>query len=170
VSTAQLKNGTSVTLRPIRPEDEPLLSRFHETLSERTVYLRYLEHLKLDQRTSHQRLARICFIDYDREVVLVAEREDEKGQRAIVAVGRLNRTRSRDQAEFALLVADAYQGRGLGLAMLKRLLEIARPEGIRRVTAEIAHENGPMQAVCRKLGFRFKDEVGEPTLRAAIDL
>jgi acetyltransferase len=170
VSTAQMKDGGSVAIRPIRPEDEPMLLRFHETLSDRTVYLRYLEHLKLDQRTSHLRLARICFIDYDREVVLVAEGDAGRGERAIVGVGRLNRGRSREQAEFALLVADSFQGRGLGLALLRRLLDIGRAEGIRRVTAEIAQENGAMQAVCKKLGFKLHDEIGEPTLQAAIEL
>jgi acetyltransferase len=170
VSTAQMKDGASVTIRPIRPEDEPQLVRFHETLSDRTVYLRYLEHLKLDQRTSHHRLARVCFIDYDREVVLVAEGEDGKGERALLGVGRLNRGRRRDQAEFALLIADSFQGRGLGSAMLRRLLDIGRAEGLRRITAEIAQENGAMQAVCKRLGFKLKDEVGEPTLRAAIEL
>jgi acetyltransferase len=144
--------------------------RFHETLSERTVYRRYLEHLKLNLRVSHQRLARICYIDYDREVVLVAERAEADGTRAIVGVGRLNRGRRREQAEFALLLADAYQGRGLGVVLLHTLLDVGRKEGIRRVTAEIAHDNTAMQAVCRKLKFRIEDEIGEPTVRAIVDL
>jgi acetyltransferase len=99
----------------------------------------------------------------------VAESE-RGGERSIVAVGRLNRTSARDRAEFALLLADAYQGQGLGSAMLKRLLEVGRAEGIRRVTAEIASDNGPMQAVCKKLGFRIEDEIGEPTLKAVLQL
>jgi acetyltransferase len=169
VSAAQLKDGTAIVIRPIRPEDEPLLARFHQSLSERTVYLRYLEHLKLDQRTAHQRLARICFIDYDREVVLVAEHQTDEG-REILGVARLNRTRVREHAEFALLVADAYQGRGLGSTLLRRLLDVGRAEGIHRAFAEIATENASMQAVCRKLGFKLVDELGEPTLRATIEL
>jgi acetyltransferase len=170
VCTLRLADGTEIVLRPIRPEDEPLLVQFHETLSARTVYLRYLEHLKLNQRIAHQRLARLCFIDYDREVALVAERQDAGDERSIVGVGRLSRGRRPEQAEFALLLSDAYQGRGLGRALLDKLLVAGRAEGIRRVTAEIAHDNGAMQAVCRKLGFRFEDEVGEPTLRAVVDL
>src|SRR5205814_4740376 len=59
----KLKNGTSVTIRPIRPEDEPLMVKFHQTLSERSVYLRYFTPLRLDQRVAHERLSRICFID-----------------------------------------------------------------------------------------------------------
>ena len=72
----KLKDGTAVTIRPIRPEDEPLMVRFHQTLSERSVYLRYFATLKLDQRIAHERLSRICFNDYDREMALVVERRD----------------------------------------------------------------------------------------------
>jgi acetyltransferase len=166
VWTTTVKNGATVTIRPIRPEDEPLLVRLHETLSERTVYLRYLEHLKLDQRVAHQRLARMSFIDYDREMALVAQ-----GDNAIVGVGRLSRhALRRDEAEFALLVTDAFQGQGLGLDLLKRLLDVARAEKIRRVTAEMLPDNGAMLAVCRKLGFRLTGGVSDPTVKAAIDL
>jgi acetyltransferase len=166
VWTTTVKNGAAVTIRPIRPEDEPLLVRLHETLSERTVYLRYLEHLKLDQRIAHQRLARLAFIDYDREMALVAENGG-----AIVGVGRLSRNPlRRDEAEFALLVTDAFQGQGLGLDLLKRLLDVARAEGIRRVTAEMLPDNGAMQAVCKKLGFRLTGGVSDPTVKAVIDL
>jgi acetyltransferase len=170
VTNATLADGTSFTFRPIRPEDEPLLVRFHETLSERSVYLRYLEHLKLNQRVAHQRLARMCFIDYDREVALVAEAHDAAGARVLAAVGRLVRARDREQAEFALLVADPYQGRGLGLALLRHLIAVGGGEGIRRVTAEISPENGAMQAVCRKLGFRLSGAAGDPTVRALLQL
>ncbi len=74
-----MKDGTPVTIRPIRPEDEPLMVKFHETLSERSVYMRYFQPLKLSTRTAHERLTRICFIDYDREMALVAERRHPAG-------------------------------------------------------------------------------------------
>ncbi len=77
-------------IRPIRPEDEPLLIKFHEKLSERSVYLRYFQPLKLTQRVAHERLSRICFIDYDREMVLVAERPNDQGEPEILAIGRLS--------------------------------------------------------------------------------
>jgi acetyltransferase len=70
VSHEELRDGTSVTIRPIRPEDEPLMVKFHETLSEESVYMRYFHMMNLDQRTTHERLTRICFIDYDREMAL----------------------------------------------------------------------------------------------------
>ena len=161
--------GLDIRLRPIRPEDEPLLVRFHETLSERSVYQRYLEHLHLDQRVAHQRLSRLCFIDYARDTALVAERTDENRQRVLVAVGRLSRE-DPDTAEFSLLVADAYQGQGLGLELLQRLIQIARAEGLRRVVADILPGNGAMLAVCRKLGFALSGEVTDPTIRAVLEL
>jgi acetyltransferase len=164
-TTVTLADGTAVPVRPIRPEDEPRVALFHESLSERTVYLRYLEHLKLNQRVAHQRLARICFIDYDREVALVAEIAGH-----IAAIGRLKRAPSRDEAEFALLVADPYQGRGLGGQMLQHLLQVGRAEGLRRVTAEISPDNRAMLSVCRKLGFRLEGAVDDPTVHAVIDL
>jgi acetyltransferase len=160
------RDGTSLILRPIRPEDEPALVRFHETLSERTVYLRYLEHLRLNLRVAHQRLARLCFIDYARDMALVAERE---GSGEIVAVGRLWRL-GPSESEFALLVADAYQGKGLGRELLRRLLEIGRAEGLQRIVAEMSPSNGAMQAVARELGFGLDHEPGQETVRAAIDL
>jgi acetyltransferase len=69
----KLNDGSAVTIRPIRPEDEPLMVKFHHSLSDQTVYLRYFGPLKLDQRIAHERLSRLCFIDYDREMALEYE-------------------------------------------------------------------------------------------------
>ena len=73
ISRGEMKDGEPMVIRPIRPEDEPLMVRFHESLSEESVYMRYFHMMNLDQRTAHERLTRICFIDYDREMALVAE-------------------------------------------------------------------------------------------------
>jgi acetyltransferase len=159
------RKGHDLLVRPIRPEDEPLLIRFHETLSEQTVYLRYLDHLHLTQRTAHLRLARLCFIDYDREIALVVE---DAGP-ALVAVGRLIRCGD-GRAEFALLVADAHQGQGIGSELLRRLVAIGRAEGVRQIFGEVSSWNGVMQAICRKLGFRTHEQLGDPTCRMVIEL
>src|SRR3954453_5485638 len=103
-----MKAGGAVTIRPIRPEDEPCMVKFHETLSERSVYLRYFHLLNLEQRIQHDRLTRICFIDYDREMALVAEHNGE-----ILGVGRLMKVHGTTEAEIAVLISDKYQGRGL---------------------------------------------------------
>ncbi len=167
----EARDGTSVTLRPIRPEDEPLMVKFHESLSEQSVYLRYFHMMALSARVTHERLTRICFNDYDRELALVAERKDAAtGEREILAVGRLTRTPGSEEGQFAVLVSDAWQGRGLGTELLRRLLEAARVEGMRLVTAEILLENYSMQKICKKLGFRLEHDTKEGVVRAAIEL
>jgi acetyltransferase len=79
--TWTMKDGEEVLIRPIRPEDEPMMVKFHATLSERSVYLRYFHLMNLSQRVAHERLTRICFIDYDREMALVAERRNPAAAR-----------------------------------------------------------------------------------------
>lgn len=167
----QERDDLTLRIRPIRPEDEPLMAAFHATLSERTVYLRYLQALPLSKRTAHERLARICFVDYDREMVLVAERQDTAGQREIVGVGRLSRKHARDEAEFALLVTDHFQGRGLGTELLRRLIAIGRAEGLARIVGYIAAVNEPMLRLARKAGFRTRRGGADSTLvEAWLDL
>ena len=149
-------DGAEVLIRPIRPEDEPAMARFHERLSERSVYLRYFHMIDLDRRISHDRLIRICFNDYDRDIALVTEhRNIGTGELEILAVGRLRKIDATD-AELAVLITDEYQGLGLGTELSRRLVEIARTEKIERVIAEILPENIHMQRVCRELGFRMQ--------------
>jgi acetyltransferase len=154
VRQSTLKDGTQATIRPIRPEDEPAMVRFHEGLSDRSVYLRYFHLLNLSQRIAHERLTRICFIDYDREIALVAVGHDvQGGQPTVMGVGRLTRTHGGSEAEFAIVVADQYQGRGLGTQLLKRLLDVAAEEGVERVTGDMLPENLEMQRVCERNGL-----------------
>ena len=166
-----LKDGEPVILRPIRPEDEPLLVRFHQGVSEQSVRLRYFGIMKLDQRTTHERLTRVCFNDYDREMAIVVEhRIANNGEREILGVGRLRKTPGHDEAEFSILLSDLWQNRGLGSQLLRLLLQIARAEKLRRVTADILPENIEMQRVCEKLGFRLERSMTEALVRAEIDL
>ena len=132
VTPWRLKNKMPVVIRPIRPEDEPLLVKFHETLSEESVYHRYFTALKLSQRIAHERLTRICFNDYDREIALVAELKPAKKNdgRKILGVGRLSKLHGVNEAEFAVLVSDDRHGLGLGTELLKP----ARPGWPRRKT------------------------------------
>jgi acetyltransferase len=140
-----------VLIRPIRPEDEPAMVHFHSTLSERSVYLRYFHMIPLDSRIAHERLTRICFIDYQREMALVAERDSE-----ILAVGRLTRAHRANEAEFAVLISDKFQGRGLGTELVKRLIDIGRAEGLERITADILGENRSMIEICKALHFGLR--------------
>jgi acetyltransferase len=154
VTPWELNDGTPVTIRPIRPEDEPLMVKFHETLSDESVRQRYFLSMKLGTRTAHERLMKVCFADYDREMALVVENLDKPtGQRQIMAVGRLSRVRGRDEAEFALLVADRWQNRGLGTKLLHLLLDIARKENLVKIIGYVLPENIEMQRICQALGF-----------------
>ena len=157
VSTWTMKDGNQVTIRPIRPEDEPLMVKFHETLSDRSVYLRYFCTLSLSRRVAHERLLRICFGDYDREIALVAEHTDPAtGERRIMAVGRLNKLHGKNEAEVAVLVSDHYQGLGLGNELLRRAIQIARDEKLSEVSAEILPDNIAMQVIMKHHGFRVR--------------
>ena len=121
VSSWMMKNGTSVLLRPIRPEDEPLMVKFHQTLSDRSVYLRYFYSLSLSSRVSHDRLVRICFVDYDREMAIVAEHRDTTGEHRILGVGRLVKSHAKNEGEVAVLISDACQNQGLGTELFRRV-------------------------------------------------
>ncbi len=154
-----LRDGIQVLIRPIRPEDELLIARFHQTLSEQSVYLRYFSVSKLSFRTSHERLRRICFIDYDRELALVAELATPDGP-AIIGVGRIRKLRRTDAAEFALLISDPYQRLGLGTELLRQLLQVARDEGLHHVTGVVLAENPGMLRVCTKLGATISQSEG----------
>lgn len=144
-----------VTFRPIRPEDEPLMVQFHTTLSEESVYLRYFHLMKLSRRIAHERLTRICFADYDRDMALVAEHIHPDGQAEILAAGRLSKLHGRNEAEFAMLVSDRYQKQGLGTELLKRLVQVGRDEKVDSIRADVLLENQAMQKICERVGFKL---------------
>jgi len=170
VKPGTMKNGVEILVRPIRPEDEPLLIKLHQALSERTVYLRYFQPLKLSQRTAHERLQRICFIDYDREMALAVEHKNENGQTEIIAIGRLSRLRGKDDGEMAVLVDDRFQHLGLGTLLYERLIEVARDEHLKTVLSTILSENREMQAICKKLGFYLEADLDDGTVEAVLQL
>ena len=142
------------SVRPIRPEDEPLLVKFHQKLSDDTVYNRYSQMLKLSQRVAHERLSRICFIDYEREMALIAERNTSGEQPEIIGVVRLIKVPGTDHAELALVISDRFQRRGLGTRLAQCAVDVARSEKMRRLIAYMLPANRGMQRVCEKLGFQ----------------
>ncbi len=155
ISQWQMKNGIPVLIRPIRPEDEPAMAKFHETLSDRSVYLRFFHLDKLSTRVAHARLLRKCFIDYDREMALVVERLVPPGaEHDIIAVGRLTRSPSTREAEVAVLVADQFQNCGLGSELLRRLIQVGRDEKLESITATILPENLAMRALMAQNQFK----------------
>jgi acetyltransferase len=171
VSPWKMKDGTPVTIRPIRPEDEPLMVKFHEALSERSVYLRYFHITKLSQRVAHDRLTRICFLDYDREIALLADRVvPDGGEHEVLAIGRMTKLHDSNSAEIAFLVRDQFQRRGLGSELLRRLVQIARDERLESIVAYVLEENTEMQSLFRKLGFRISPTGDPANLCATLDL
>jgi acetyltransferase len=156
-----------VTIRPIRPEDEPLLVPFHEKLSDRTVYLRYFDPLKLSQRIAHERLARLSFIDYAREMLLVAETRDP---RAIISAARLSKLTGTTWADMTVIITDEQQGKGLGTELVQRTLDVARAEGITRVLADILPESANMRHILEKAGFEIFPIPGSEAMRGELVL
>ena len=164
-----LKNGESVLIRPIEPEDEPLIVDFHRTLSEESVYLRYSHLFKLSRRTAHERLTRICFIDYDHEIALVVEAG--KGEdRSILGVGRLSQFPGTQTVELSMLVSDHYQHQGLGNQLMRMLIAVAQQEKVSQIVAEILPENTSMQKLCRKHGFQIETHQLGDMVKATLTL
>jgi len=171
VSQFTMKYGTDVTLRPIRPEDEPLMGQFHETLSERSVYMRYFSSLSLSSRVAHDRLVRICFVDYDRVMALVVDHKDTAtGQHRILGVGRLIKLHAKNEAEVAILVSDQCQKQGLGIELLRRVVQIARDEKLSSVSAEMLRDNLTVQSIFKKVGFRLRLLADSSSISAVLDL
>ncbi len=166
----RFKDGTPVTIRPIRPEDEPLMVEFHRTLSERSVYLRYFCSLSLSTRVEHERLVRICFGSYDRGFAMVADHTNpETGGHQILGVGRFSAI-NRVEAEAAVLVSDKWQGRGLGTELLAGVERVARAEGFRWLSGEILRDNLATQAIFRKAGFKLSSTEDPTSVSAIVEL
>jgi acetyltransferase len=171
VAPWKMKDGNDIVIRPIRPEDEPLMVKFHQTLSDRSVYLRYFCSLSLSRRVAHERLLKICFGDYDREMALVAEAQDAAtAGRKIIGVGRLSKLRAGNEGEVAVLVTDDFQGMGLGYELLRRVVEVARNEKLTRVAGEMLNDNVAMQSIMKRLGFRVRAGEDMTSLKAFLDL
>ena len=163
--------GDRLTIRPIRPEDEPMMVDFHQNLSEESVYLRYAHTIKLTKRIAHERLTRICFIDYDRDMVLAADyKNPETSEHEILGVARLSKLHGTNEAEFALIVCDRYQHQGLGTELLSRLIEIGKEEHLEAIVGYVLNSNDKMQSICRHLGFQLQPDPEEGMLKATFTL
>ena len=150
----KLKDGTEVTLRPIRPEDEPLEKILLSNLSEKTLRQRFFSVIK---DISHEMLVRFCNIDYDREMAIVAELR-EGDRKKIIGIGRIISESDQRVAEYAVLVHDQYQGKGLGYKLVDVLIGIAQEKGLEELYGIVLTENNDMLTVARKLGFKTKRE------------
>jgi acetyltransferase len=156
VSEWTAKDGTKIIFRPIRPEDEPLLYKFHESLSDRSVYMRFMHPMLLSERAAHVRLSRICHGDYDREITLIADKyEVGPGDLRVLAAARISKIHGNNAARFSLLVSDCCQGMGIGKEIMRRAIEVARQEKLTRLEVLMTPDNQAMRHLCETTGFSF---------------
>lgn len=150
VRPMKLSDGTPILFRPIRPEDIPQWLEMLEACSTETLHSRFRY---LFRTATHEMAARYCFLDYDRELAIVAEQE-QAGRRRFLGIGRVTATPQHEAAEYAVLVIDEWQNRGLGSQLTAHCLEIARQWGIRTITAETGYENRRMVSLFEQFGFK----------------
>lgn len=159
------KKGNEINTRPIRPEDEPAMIKFHEKLSERSVYLRYLKSISMSQRTDHNNLLRNCYIDYDREMAIVAELGNE-----IVGVARLRKSVYGNIGTLTNIVIDEMQGSGIGTHLSKQIVEIAKIEKLNKIRADILKENESGIKMLANLGFKVVESHNSDIVRVELNL
>ena len=147
-----LEDGMPLLLRPMKPEDESLVSEFLSNCSEDTVYFRYF---KLIKNWTHEMLIRFTQNDYDRELGLMAIGLPP-GPEVMMGVSRMVMAVDRSTAEFAVIVADPWQGKGLGEKLIERVIEIARDNGVKMLYGDVLATNLPMLGLMKKTGFSIK--------------
>ncbi len=164
------KDGSEWIIRPVRAEDEPALVDFHELLSDRSVYLRFLSPLRLSDRAKHDRLSRICHGDYANEIALIVENPNpEKNQLSVIAASRLTRLHGANAARFSMLISDCCQGMGIGKELMSQMIRIARLEHYQRLECLMTPDNQPMTKILQKYGFTISDN-GDGFIRADLAL
>lgn len=149
IKEVKLHDGTKTLLRPIKPEDEPLWLEMLGSCSKESIYSRFRYNFHFD---SHEVATQFCYIDYARELAIVAEVED-KGVRKLIGVGRLIADPDVETVEYAILITDAWQGKDLGKILTQYCLEIANANNLKKIFAETTKDNKPMISVFKKLGF-----------------
>ena len=164
VAQWKLKNGTAVSLRPIKPEDETLLNDLFMSLSEETMRFRFFQLIK---DMSHETLTRYCNLDYDREIAIVAEIQEDK--RKIIGVARVILEPGGKRGEFAVVVGDGWQGLGLGGKLIDYIVEIGKDMDLKTIYGYVISNNLKMINLCTKKGFKM-EPVDEDLAKASLDL
>ncbi len=166
--TIVLGDGRELFLRPIVPEDEPALRDAFSRLTPEEIRLRFLTPLKT---MTHMMAARFTQLDYDREMALVLTEKGPHGTRPIYGVVRLSADPDNEEAEYAIIVSQEMTGQGLGVLLMRRIIDYARHRGLQTIWGEVLRENRTMRRLCKVLGFRETTDLDDPTLvRVALDL
>jgi acetyltransferase len=161
-----MKNGTPVLIRPVRPEDEPMLQEFMKNLSSETIYFRFFHQIKY---MPHEQLAKLCQVDYDREIALVAV-EQPPGRERILGMCHLYTHLGQEEAELAVVIGDPWQREGLGRKLVSIGMDIARQKGIKKIVGVVLPENEGMISLAQKLGFSTIHDLGEGVFRIEREL
>jgi len=165
IKECTMKNGRKILLRPVRPEDEPLINDLFNTFSEETMRFRFFYVIK---EISHEMLASYCNIDYSREMTIVAE-ISENNSKKILGMARLVVEPDGEKGEIAIVVGDPWQNLGLGTRLLDHIIEVGRDMGLKMIFGEILKENTRMLHLCYKRGFKI-EEMDEESYLASLDL
>jgi acetyltransferase len=166
VAPWRLHDGTEVIVRPIRAEDEDLIVKHFSTFSEHTIRMRFFSMIK---RLTHESLIRLCHLDYDREMALVAVQRT-KGEPSILGVSRYYLDPETGAAEFAVAVGDPWQGQGLGTHLMRRLIDVAQQCRVRRLVGQVLQENAGMLRLVKSLGFNVRPSADPAVVEAVLDL
>ena len=155
-SAERLRDGTVLRLRPLRPEDEPMLHDLAAHMSHEDLRLRFFTPV---QGLTHVVAARLSQLDYDRELALLAE-----GDGMALGVVHFFADPDKLRAEYAIAVRSDWKGRGVGFLLMNRLIHIARQRGIGELVGEVLRENQPMLQMCRELGFSMVPQPADPAI------
>ncbi|HEC81069.1 MAG TPA: N-acetyltransferase [Thermoplasmatales archaeon] len=155
IKTIRLKDGTIVKLRPIKPEDEPLMLELFKTFSPETIKFRFFLPLR---EITHEDLVRYCNVDYKNEIAIVAEIKKRGNKKCLIGVARLIRDQDeKNRAEFAVVVGDPWQGKGLGMKITEYIMNIAKDMGISELYSRVLKNNMRSLLLSKKLGFERED-------------
>ncbi|MFA6118896.1 MAG: GNAT family N-acetyltransferase [Parachlamydiales bacterium] len=170
VKDTKLKDQTGVIIRPVKPEDEPLVRAFYEEVSENSLKQRYLKALHYNELIAHERLIRICYIDYDREITLIAELKNQKNKKEILAISRFTKMLNSNDATFALLVKDKWQNKGIGRKLLENIIQVSKNEHVNYLYSQMFEDNETMKSLCQSLNFQLEKREKHPILIAKLKI
>ncbi len=154
-----LEDGTSVFVRPLRPEDEPLVQRFHERVTAEDLRLRFFAPIK---EFSHPFLARLTQLDYARAMAFTAL-DTATGE--LLGVVRLHADANYESGEYAIIVRSDLKGRGLGWKLMELMIRYARSEGLKQIEGQVLGENILMLQMCHELGFQIADNPSDGSIK-----
>jgi len=169
-SIVTVKGHGELKIRPIQRDDEEEMIEFHGRISEESIYMRYFEYLKLDQRTAHERLVRICINTSESYAIVVEQPAALPRPAAILAVGRLTKTSKPYVVTFDTLMTDQESTPQLGKVLLKRLIKLAHAFGFQVLTGELLVADHDTLKLCRALGFSLQTLLEDGLVRVTLDL